>query len=491
MPNKLDPFVPSVGDPWDRLKAARLMRRAGFGMTPPELDLLVGDGSQAALIAAVDALVDYPDTDPALEAKITAFAGGALANPVPDAGIFDVQWLYRMRYANHPLQEQLTFFFHDHFATEYQKIRGLVGDAVGDDAAQEAKAADILRTQIELFRTEGIKDFRSLLLAVTRNPAMLLYLDNWQNIAGRAQENYARELMELFAMGVNNYTEDDVRAVARAVTGESLDDAANLGYLYRDDVHDRTAKTVLGTVIPASAVGFGYLDTEQVIDIILSKPATAEFMAGKLIAWFVDPDPDTDAVAELAQIMRDENYVFREVLRALFKSNYFHQEPNLFAIHKTPVDFGIYLVRQIGLTDAEMSSLGHWQYLQNAITNIGMTLLAPPNVGGWIQGPAWVNTVSLINRFNLMGVGSEPSVMTDALVDSYFPTPLTATNTNIIDMMRDRLVQVPDLRPGERTIFDAHLALIDTQPLSAIGKYRAKVRALAHLMSALPVYQMK
>lgn len=493
--NLLDPFVPSGGDPWDTRKAAHLLRRAGFGATPAELASYVGDGSVAAFNTAVDALVDYPDVDSALDTRISSFGGG-IADPVTPLQLA-AHWYFRMRFTNAPLQEQLTFFFHDHFATEFEKIRMRVQFPSMDDAAEIEKATDILRVQNYLFRTEGIKDFRSLLLAETRDPAMLLYLDNWQNIAGRPQENYARELMELFSMGPfnlmgqGNYSESDVREVARAITGESLDAGGSpsvYNYMYRPLNHDTNPKTVFGNVFNGPNDG---TDTETVIDLILGHPASGEFMAYKFIQWFVNKDPDLNAVAELASELSTNGFVIREALRKLFKSQYFYNSANFFSIYKTPVDFAVHHARQIGLDETQVNLESEWTGLAQLVGLAGLTFFAPPNVGGWIHGEAWVNSVNLINRFNYAEIVSRSTFMTPALIATYVPDPMTATNAEIRDGMRDRLLQDP-LRPEEQTILDNHLSFVDSfGALTTDQKYFLKTVGMAHLMAAVPKYHLK
>lgn len=497
MPNLLDPFVPSGGDPWDARKAAHLLRRAGFGATPAEIASYVGDGSDTAFNAAVDSLIDYPDVDAALDTRISSF-GGAVAAPSTPIELA-AHWYFRMRFTSAPLQEQLTFFFHDHFATEFEKIRMRVQFPGDDTAAEIQKATDILRVQNYLFRTEGIKDFRSLLIAETRDPAMLLYLDNWQNIAGRPQENYSRELMELFAMGPfnlqgqGNYTENDVRELARILTGESLDaggSASVYNYMYRQPFHDTNPKTLFGNPVNVSP---GNLETEYAIDLILATPAAPEFMAYKFISWFVTHEPDHDAVAELAAELSTNGFVIREALRKLFKSQYFYDNANFFALYKTPVDFAVHLIRQVELDETQLANSSNWTILAQLVSIAGLTLFAPPNVGGWIHGEAWVNSVNMINRYNFADIVSWSTIMTPTLVQSYFPDYTLATDADIRDGMRDRLVQ-DTLRPEEQAILDDHIDFINTSlpgPSLADSRYFLKTVGMAHLMSATPKFHLK
>jgi len=497
MGDRLASFVPSISDPWDERKAAHLTRRVGFGAPPAQLTLLVGDGSAAAFNAAVEEQVLYPDVDAALEARLAAFAGGAslTANPTT-LYTLGGHWLFRMAFATRPLQEQLTLFWHDHFAVEFVKIRGKVTYPPGDNAAQTAKATTLLRDYMELLRLRGNKDFRTLLLAITRNPAMLLYLDNYLNVAGRAQENYARELMELFSMGVNQYTEDDVRELSRVLTGESLDDRINLGYLYRQPFHDTGTKNFLGqTVAPQSP---GSLETAEAVDIILSQPVTSRFMASKLIEWFVNPAPDPEAVEELAAVLRADadsdgrpDFNFAETLEVLFKSRYFYEDANFFTLYKTPVDYGVNIVRLLGLTETQLAADVNWYGLAFLLGGMGMGLFEPPNVGGWIHGEAWINSVNLINRYNLAERVARSDIMTPAFLLAYFPDSPATSNASLLEDFRRRLIQ-RSLRTGETDILNAHMSFMDSLGgATQLQKYNLKIWGLAHLLCATAEFQMK
>ena len=399
-----------------------------------------------------------------------------------------------MVFATSPLQEQLTLFWHDHFAIEYGKVRTKVTQPPGDNVAQNAQATGIMKTYMELMREGGIKDLRTLLIDMTRSPAMLLYLDNYLNVAGRSQENYSRELMELFSMGVNQYTEDDVRELARVLTGESLDDRANLGYLYRDASHDTDLKTFLGQTIDLPA---GEDETSLAIDIILDQGVSAEFIASKLFAWFVNPDPDPVAVSELVAILRADSdssgkpdFNLRTALEVLFKSQYFYDPANFFSLYKTPADFAVSLIRGLGLTETELAVDANWYGLAALVRNMGMGVFEPPNVGGWVHGEAWINSVSLISRYNLAERVARTDIMNTDFLNAYFKDAPNTLNSEILDEFRERLVQ-DTLRPGEETVLSEHMDAMDELNTSQAVKYLLKILSMAHLMCAVPKFHLK
>ncbi|MBX7246497.1 MAG: DUF1800 domain-containing protein [Candidatus Sumerlaeaceae bacterium] len=522
----LDPYA----GPWTDTEAAHLARRAGFGAAPATRATMVSQG----MSAAVDSLVDYSPTDAPLEALVAGLPGtgenAALQNPTT-GGQLEGWWLYRMVHSTQPLQQQFSLFLHDTLVSEYTKLSNTVTTAMnnGNDGSQtgqsctkvsgglapdanrqRAKVIALLMQQNVIFRTQGHLNYRDLLRTITRDPAMLLYLDNRLNIKGNAQENYSREVMELFSMGVGNYTEEDVREIARAFTGETLDSScANnwpYSYLYNSSQHDTNSKTVFGSTFNFAGAG---QDTEYVIDLIANRisnsgitpahavyPATSLYISWKLLTWFVSETLPIShaAVPELADYFYNNQpngyrYDVRETLRKLFKSQLFYDSAYVYHMYKHPADFVTTALRVLGLEETSYTSSAI-----SALRTMGMQLFDPPNVAGWNHGSIWVNSGSLISRFNYANRLSGSSIATDAWVDNLITSGAVANyddNTGILEFFRARLIQAP-LTAEESTAFsNFYSGIIGGTPPASQSEYRRKVRGTLHLMMTMPRYQLK
>src|SRR5688572_28427986 len=305
---------------WSRDLAAHLLRRAGFGATRAELDLYEGLG----LDGSVDRLVDYGS---APNAELDA----TIAQVDFDFTRFrDVQawWLLRMIYTARPLEEKMVFFWHDHFATSAQKVE-----------------PEYMKQQNDLFRSPAFNlgRFEDILVAISKDVAMLDWLDNRLNRVGRPNENYARELMELFSLGEGNgYTETDIQEVARCFTGWTI---RNEAYLFQNGTHDTGAKTVLGVNIPA---GGGEADGLKVCEILAAKPECARFIARKLFEFFAYPDPSDNTVQKFADVYDASGQSIRELMRAILSSDEFYSDRALFSLVKSPTEFVIGAIKGLG-----------------------------------------------------------------------------------------------------------------------------------------------
>src|SRR5450432_4935955 len=223
-------------------------------------------------------------------------------------------WVEEMLATPSPLTERMTLFWHNHFVSSQQKV----------------KLAELMYRQNVTLRANALGNFGVLLHAIGRDPAMVIYLDSAQNRKGTPNENFAREVMELFTLGEGNYTEQDVKEAARAFTGWSLDRTSGQ-FVFRRFIHDDGVKTVLGRT--------GNLDGDQVLDILLAQPATAEFVTSKLWREFVSPDPDPREVRRIAQLFRSSNYDIKVALRALLTCDAFWAPENRGTLVKSPVEF--------------------------------------------------------------------------------------------------------------------------------------------------------
>jgi uncharacterized protein (DUF1800 family) len=555
----MDEYLVGIDGPWTGEEAAHLWRRAGFGATPAQRASAVGAGDQAAFRAAVDALVNIASDDPWLDGPTTGVPGTYgfpfvdLPDDESDLGLLKealglqnliAHWLYRMRYSTQPLQEQLTQFYHDHFVSEWSKIRPNVtpdvvlgndgggpgqpcsgGTLPPDPERADRITSDAMLQQNYLLRRLGFDSFRELVLAVSRDPAMIVYLDNISNRKGRSQENYARELMELFTMGVGNYSEDDVREVAKCLTGETLPNFTcendwDWSSGFSPALHETGAKFVFGQTVAEDLTGG---ETEQVIDLIMDKvsvapdvsglaapyntlPATAVYMSWKLLRWFCNHEvtlsPPAPEVLELADYLRGTDnaayparrfpYDMRATLRRLFLSKYFYDASNRWGMYKTPADFVTSALRT--LDSADLFSYEFGPGVQMVL--MGQILFNPPNVSGWQHGRSWITSTSLTQRFNygyyLVDVimqGDDANTRIDNLLAvNGGPIPTSDSFEDIIEYYRDRIVQA-ELTEEEHTLL---LQLLEDMPgANPTQLFRNRVRGLIHVMLSMPITQLK
>ncbi len=339
---------------------AHLLRRAGFGANPTELDTY----RQLGYAGAVDRLVNYSQVDnSALDAAMpTIDTTGTRANSIGDA------WIFRMLNTQRPLEEKMTLFWHGHFATGDIKVRNPAW----------------MWKQNELFRANAVGNFHDLVLGVSKDAAMLKWLDGDQNHKDVPNENYGRELMELFTLGIGNYTEDDVHAAARAFTGWRTHKDGNFVFLAHD--HDTSQKTFLGQT--------GNWDGDDILNIILQQPAHATFLMTKLYHFFVDPNPSNDTIQKYASIYTGNNYDLAPVLSAMFQSDEFLAPTAFHGLIKSPAEYVVGSLKLLGITTLPKNPSGY-------LTLLGQQLFNPPNVAGWPGGPTWINTGTIMDRYNI------------------------------------------------------------------------------------------
>lgn len=280
-------------------------------------------------------------------------------------------WLQQMLTTKSPLAERMTLFWHGHFATSFQKVQ----------------VAQMMYRQNMMFREHALGNFATLLRQVSRDPAMLIYLDNAGSRKGTPNENFARELMELFALGEGNYSEQDVKEAARALTGWSVDRDAG-EFRLRPALHDDGDKTVLGQS--------GKLDGDAVIDILLAQPACAEFIVAKLWREFVSPEPDKAEVARIAKRFRDSRYELKVAMRELLLTPAFWDERNRAHLVKSPVEMVVGAMKQFNISYTDPLPFTF------AVAQLGQNLFNPPNVKGWPGADAWINSTTLLARKSVL-----------------------------------------------------------------------------------------
>ncbi|WP_343602397.1 DUF1800 domain-containing protein [Mycobacterium sp.] len=412
-PTPADPASRGPNASGDREEIAHLLRRAGFGASADELD----DCAAAGYASTVEALLNppaetatygcYADQD-LVDRYFTASVGARS----PESAW--PQWMWRLLTTTCPLREKMALFWHGLFAT----------------AAKYPVPCSALLDQIEMFRQRGMGSFEELLRCLSRDPAMLFWLDNPSNRKDAPNENYGRELLELFTMGVGNYTEDDVKAAARAFTGWSVGPLMPqffLGvfpawFVYNDADHDAGEKRFLGQV--------GAFNGDDVIAIIVKQPATARFIAERLYRFFVADEPDESGraeIARLAAVFMETDGDVRSLLRAIFTSDHFRSQQVRYRKVKSPVELMVGTARLTGrwfLPSDDVAELAYNTHF------MGQSLLNPPSVEGWHEGEEWIDSAGLIERINCAAAEiarpDAPGVsrILERVAESADPTPL-------------------------------------------------------------------
>lgn len=394
-----DPLVASPNGKWAREDAAHLLRRAGFGGTPEQIDYLTRLGRDAA----VDQLADieraprnddpYPtetftDRPPmGTFAKIEQEDRQVLLGALRMMGQKHMQciqdwWLQRMVVTNRPLEEKMTLFLHGLLTSGFREV----------------KNPRYMYEQNELLREYALGNFKELIHAISRDPAMLTYLDNGRNVKASPNENYARELLELFTLGEGNYNETDVKEAARAFTGWTAGPMGRMmyagggeesgGFHVRERLHDHGEKVFLGKK--------GNFDGDDIIHIIFEQRAASRHLAGKLWSFFVNPEPDDRSINALALEIRRHDFDLCETMRTLLRSDVFYAEPNRFALIKSPSELMVGTARMLD------HPAGDLRKANQAMREMGQELFQPPNVKGWDGGRAWISTSTLYVRYNAM-----------------------------------------------------------------------------------------
>jgi len=406
-----DDLTPIAREDWNAQRAAHLLERAGFGGTPEEIAQLAAMTPEAAvrrLVYHKDSANDLPAFDhsgihdaglepfPASRPAATDLAkqtgesmgikvkpsGNRRLQPVANKFFYWLRasrlethrvaywWANRMLATRRPLEEKMALFWHGHFATSEEKVR---------DYRKMLK-------QNELFRAQGTGNFRDLLIGVAQDPAMLAFLDAGVNVKGAPNENFAREIMEMFSMGVGNYSETDIREAARAFTGWNFVD---LDFVVTPEKHDATTKTFFGKQ--------GRFDGIDVIDVILSQQVTSEYVAGKIYRFFVRQDLSPELRSELGARLRQSNYEIAPLLETILLSRDFYSPASMATHIKSPVELVISTYKKMGL--AEVPGVPDFNDLTEAL---GQKLLYPPTVAGWANGKSWITPGLLLARGNFV-----------------------------------------------------------------------------------------
>ena len=449
----------AIDDP--KRRAAHLLRRAAFGGTQAQ----IAEFSTLSRDEAADRLLNYETVDnSALDQLIT----NANFNLVTGRQADIIRWwLTRMVYTARPLEERMTLIWHGLLTTQLSKI-GLT-------------TTKIMVTQNELFRRNALPRYDELIKAVSRDPAMLIYLDTWVSTSRHPNENYGRELMELFTLGVGNYTEEDVRESSRAFTGwrvprpQQVDGKPDLvGYnpqfsiVERD--HDNGQKTFLGQT--------GNFGGDDIIDIIMSQPAAGRFITTRLFTEFANFNPAPETIDRLVTVWDTSRHDIKAIVRAILVSDEFYSEASYRGFVRSPVDFIVGAIRGLELTP---TAQGIRPIADKTMQGMDQLLFEPPNVAGWPGGSTWLSSSTFFARVNFLDqffFGANRGVVA--------PPPLPAlAGTNTAEELVDRALAIfvdGYVSDGERqSIIDYAKTVNDAQERAA---------TVAYLVLASPEYQL-
>ncbi len=356
------PYRPDAKNPWNLAKAGHLYRRAGFSVNAGELDQALADGPEKT----IGRLLNGAAGKESFERQMADMAASLDYNNEAELRAW---WLLRILQTPHPLEERLTLFWHNHFATSNAKVRNL----------------HYMFAQNQLLRRNALGSFRTMLGEISKDPAMMVWLDTNLNKKGTANENYSRELMELFSLGIGHYTEQDVREGARAFTGWEIKGDK---FSFNAAQHDDGSKKYLGQE--------GKFGGEDIVRICLEQDAAAYFITGKLFRFIVSETitPTPELLKPLADRFRQSDYNLRELVETMLRSNLFFSPAAYRTQVKSPVDFAVGIVRAL---EGQVGAVP----LADALEGLGQRLLSPPSVKGWPGGEVWINSTTLLLRHNL------------------------------------------------------------------------------------------
>ena len=496
-PKPLAPIAPSD---WDSRTAAHLLDRAGFGGTLDEIQ----EFAKLKPKAAVDRLVNFqkiPQDD-----RVRDFLVQPFVTPPPVADQTKYQrnlqvffgrvgydnrqiesardwWLRRMLLSKRPLEEKLTLFWHGHLTTSNAGVY----------------MSSLMIRQNQLFRRHAAGNVAELILAVSKDPAMLRYLNNNSNVKGRPNENYARELMELFTLGEGHYSEKDIKEAARAFTGWTA--TGDGAFLFRKNLHDFGEKEFLGQK--------GNFNGDDIVELIIANPQHARFICSELFKFFVHESPSDAQLNAMVWTYRIGGNRIRPVLNQLFLSKEFYSDRSVATRVKSPVEFLVSTWKSIGLKEVPQT-----ERLSTDLAELGQILFYPPTVEGWEGGQAWITSSTLLARYNvagrlLLGAEVDPSRPTLVLPPALAWVPVkqnpgaqqaefsiadwianadTENSAQVIDYFEERFLRV-SLSESKRAEVVGFLEALDQDKASLADKEHHLRRAL-HLLFCTPEFQI-
>ena len=457
---------------WTREDAVHLIRRAGFGGTPEQIDRLHALGKAPA--------VDY---------LLTGKLPGGAADAAPFAAVelaeFKIEtpegtdqksrmrrtrgeihrlrtwWLDRMARTDRPLEEKMSLFWH-----------GLLTSGV-----MEVRDIEMMTQQNDLFHHHALGNYKELIHAIIRDPAMLRYLNNDQNVKGKPNENLARELLELFTMGEGKgYTEKDISEVARALTGAAVD-RRNSRYVYRPFQHDNGPKTIFGKT--------GNHGPGDVVELIFQRREPAYYLAKRLWAFFGHPEPTQLEITPVAETLLRNKWEIKPALRVLFLHPNFYSDRVKFALIKSPVELAVGTMRSLELTPGPLAL----RSTSEALNRMGQQLFQPPNVRGWPGGEQWITSATLYTRYNFTAMLiNNPQAGAAVSMRKLFPNlPPNPTQEQVVDAAIDRFTH----RPMHESKKSALLEALGDAPLKPNPDTDRRVKQLIALLLSTPEYQVQ
>lgn len=476
-------FRPTASNPWDYAKAAHLLNRAGFGGRPEEVERLVALGAEGAVdellnynripeeVAGVDfsALYQlYEEAARLVQSGADQNTRLALANRINRARREKFQevrewWVGRMLQTKRPLQETMVLFWHGLLVSGFPEVNN----------------PRFLYMQNELFRRMALGNFKELILEISKDPAMLVYLDNRSNRKGRPNENYARELLELFTLGIGNYTEQDIKEAAHAFTGWTL---RGTEFFFNRAQHDEGQKTFLGKT--------GNLDGTDIINIIFEQSAAARWLPRKLFEFFVYLKPDEAIIQDLAGLFTRTIFDVKAVVQTLLGSQAFYSPAAMHAQVKSPVSLVVGTARALALPPQSV------RVFVLVMDKMGQALLHPPNVGGWPKGQGWITTSTILDRYNFAGLltsGRMPGIPRSVMqgmpigIDGLAPASATTAGDMTGTLLRRLL---PGVTLDQKRMFGLWRVVGANRPTDPIQVTAQRVRSAVHLIMSMPEYQL-
>ncbi len=450
-----------------RERLAHLLRRAGLSAHRSEIERLLPLGIEGA----VDALLSFDQQPETIDddAVIRLLRGDSPRLQPPMVASW---WLYRMLVTQRPMQERMALFWHNHFATSASKV----GDG------------NLMLIQIQMFQRLALADFKTLVVEVSKDPAMLVWLDGVRNVKGKPNENFARELLELFTMGIGHYTERDIQEAARAFTGWSFSRVTR-SFVFNRAQHDDGEKEFLGKR--------GRFNGEDIVQMAVEHPATAVFMARKFYRLFInDVDPvDERAVQALAKEFTQSGYSVRALMRKLLLSDAFWSPLNYRRRIKSPVEFVVGALRQVGVGErlrqldlnsgtGQRAVVAYLRFATQWTRRIGQMLLYPPDVSGWEWGTAWISSQTMLERMRFaeflvpnrgpLGfqtlrdlLGSEPPRTIEGFIDRLGETLDVPLSKETREKLQDYLQKrggITALRGADRSVVQGVLQIVFASP---------------------------